>query len=328
MIEHIAENIIRVTVPIPFPLRTVNIYALLGKDGWAIFDTAIGTEEARAVVQEALLGAGLKVEELRAIVLSHAHPDHIGLSGEFQELSGAAVYMHAIDERQLQVFWGSDRVRNYTQANLFFKTHGMPSEPMFPPQVAPDVMRRSIRIPPHEAFTLVEDGQEIELVGERYRVLWVPGHSDGQICLFRKRDGVFLAADHVLPRITPNVGLYSAYNRANPLGDYLASLRKVEHLPASIVLPGHGDPLDDLAGRVRELIEHHQEREEAILHLLVNRPQHAYQVAKQLFGQRLKSQDAWRMAVAETLSHLEYMRLEGQLTQQHSDDGEILYAVM
>src|SRR5581483_10475488 len=140
-----------------------------------------------------------------------------------------------------------------------------------------------IHVPRHEDITPVEDGQYLELVGERYRVIWTPGHSDGHICLFRERDGVFLAADHVLPRITPNVGLYSEYNRANPLGDYLDSLRKVEHLPASIVLPGHGDPFSDLAGRVRELIEHHAEREGEILHLLANRPQDAYQLAKQLF---------------------------------------------
>ncbi|HZR44573.1 MAG TPA: MBL fold metallo-hydrolase [Ktedonobacteraceae bacterium] len=326
MVEQVAENIIRICVPIPFPLRTVNIYALVGKDGWALFDAAIGTEEARTAVQEGLQGAGLQLEELRAIVLSHAHPDHIGLSGEFQTGSGAAVYMHPIDEAQLHRYWRNERLRVVPQVSQFFKAHGMPPDPTLPHEVPLEVMRRIINLPPHEAFTLVEDGQEIELVGERYRVFWVPGHSDGHICLFRERDGVFLAADHVLPRITPNVGLYSEYNRANPLGDYLDSLRKVEHLPASIVLPGHGDPFSDLAGRVRELIEHHAEREGEILHLLANRPQDAYQLAKQLFGQRLKSQDSWRMAVAETLSHLEYMRIDGLVARQQTDNGLILYS--
>src|SRR5437660_12860612 len=109
-------------------------------------------------------------------------------------------------------------------------------------------MRNLIHVPPQQAITHVEDGEIITLAGERYRVIWTPGHSDGHICLFRERDGVFIAADHVLPRITPNVGLYSEYDRANPLGDYLTSLRKVADLPATSVLPGHGAPFEDLQG--------------------------------------------------------------------------------
>jgi glyoxylase-like metal-dependent hydrolase (beta-lactamase superfamily II) len=325
MIEQVADNIFRLNIPIPFPLRTVNIYALVGKDGWAMFDTAIGTEEARTAMLNGLASAGLAIEHLQAIVLSHAHPDHVGLSGELQEQSGAAVYMHPIDETTLQLFWNGKRIRTFEQANQFFRPHGMPTEPTHPPQVPPEVMQKVIRVPSHDAFTLIEDQQEIELVGERYRVFWVPGHSDGQIMLFRERDGVLLAADHILPRITPNVGLYSGYGRLNPLGDYLDSLLKVEHLPASIVLPGHGDPFPGLATRVQELIEHHAEREQQIQHLLAGQPQHAYYLTRHLFGERLKSQDSWRMAMAETLAHLEHLRINGQITQQHSD-GVIFYA--
>ena len=159
-------------------------------------------------------------------------------------------------------------------------------------------------------------------------MIWTPGHSDGHICLFRERDGVFLAADHVLPRITPNVGLYSEYDRSNPLGDYLNSLLKVANLPARIVLPGHGDPFPNLAGRVQEIIDHHAEREMQILALLGDRPQDAYQLAKQLFGQRLKTNEALRMGVAETLSHLEHLRLGGHVAQYRTTEGLVLYAAV
>jgi hypothetical protein len=97
-------------------------------------------------------------------------------------------------------------------------------------------------------------------------------------------------------------------------------------LPASIVLPGHGDPFNDLAGRVREILAHHEDREMEILGLLDGRPQHAYQLAMQLFGNRLKNNEAQRMGVAEVLSHLEYLRYNGQVKQQHTEDGLILYA--
>src|SRR2546429_9825646 len=200
----------------------------------------------------------------------------------------------------------------FQSVSQFFKQHGLPPTDFWFTQVDPEVMRNIIRVPPHDVITHVEDGEVIDLVGERYSVIWTPGHSDGHICLFRERDGVFLAADHVLPRITPNIGLYSQYDRVNPLGDYLDSLGKVSTLPASIVLPGHGEPFKDLAGRVEEIIEHHEQREMQILTLLDERPQHAHQLAEQLFGQRLKNNEARRMAVAETPSNPENLAPRGQ----------------
>ena len=172
---------------------------------------------------------------------------------------------------------------------------------------------------------LVEDGEVLTLAGEEYQVIWVPGHSDGQIVLFRACDGVLLAADHVLPRITPNVGLYSPDDRQNPLGDYLDSLAKVEHLPATLVLPGHRDPFPDLAKRVRELIEHHDERANQILQLIAEEPHHAAWLTERLFQRRLTSDETRRMAMAEVLAHLEYLRLIDRVTQVHTPDGLILY---
>lgn len=326
--REVAAGIWKITLPIPFPLRTVNLYILVGKDGWAMLDAGMGMPDARIAFQEGLQRAGVSLDGLQTIVLSHDHPDHIGLSGELQGRTGATVYMHPIDANSMNLIWHDLRPERFATVSEFFRQHGMPGGQPWFSQARPDQLKEIMSVPPHEAITLVEDGQTIELVGEQYRVIWTPGHSDGHICLFRERDGVFLAADHVLPRITPNVGLYSEYDRSNPLGDYLDSLRKVEHLPASIVLPGHGEPFTDLAGRVHEIIEHHEQRETEILHLLDSRPQHAYQLAEQLFGQRLKSSEAKRMAVAETLSHLEYLRFGGHVEQQKTSDGVILYAAV
>jgi glyoxylase-like metal-dependent hydrolase (beta-lactamase superfamily II) len=326
--REVAPGIWKITLPIPFPLRTVNVYVLVGKDGWALVDAGIGMPDSRTAFWAELQHIGLELDQLHTIVLTHHHPDHIGLSGELQEQSGAAVYMHPIDEAGVQIIWSGTMPERFNTVSHFFKRHGLPPTDFWFTQVDPEVMRTIIRVPPHEAFTLVEDGEEIDLAGERYRVIWTPGHSDGHICLFRERDGVFLAADHVLPRITPNVGLYSKRDRENPLGDYLNSLRKVANLPASIVLPGHGEPFSDLAGRTAEIIEHHRLRELEILTLLDGQPQHAYQIAEQLFGHRWKNSEARRMAVAETLSHLEYLRFAGQVKQHHTADGLILYAVV
>lgn len=326
--REVVPGVWKITLPIPFPLRTVNVYALVDKDGgWTLIDAGMGTPDAREAFSAGLERAGLSIANLKAVVLTHHHPDHIGLSGELQEQSGARVYMHPIDEQSLRIIWEGTMPERFGRVSNFFKQHGLERTDLWYTQADPKAMRRVLNVPPHDAFTLVEDGAVIELVGEQYQVLWVPGHSDGQIVLFRERDGVFIAADHVLPRITPNVGLYSTHDRPNPLGDYLASLAKVEHLPASIVLPGHGEPFADLGGRVREIIEHHHEREAQILALLRECPQHATSLTRQMFAsRRIENHEALRMAVAEILAHLEHMRLTGLVEQEQTAEGIILYS--
>src|SRR6266700_2462058 len=306
--REVAPGIWKITLPIPFPLRTVNVHALVGNDGWALVDAGIGMPDSRAALWAGLEHVGLTLDKLRIIVLTHHHPDHVGLSGELHEDSGAAVYMHPIDEAAIQIIWSGTMPERFQSVSQFFKQHGLPPTDFWFTQVDPEVMRTIIRVPPHDVIAQVEDGEVIDLVGERY--------------------GVFLAADHVLPRITPNIGLYSERDRVNPLGDYLNSLEKVAHLSASIVLPGHGEPFADLAGRTAEIIEHHRQREMEILALLKKGPQHAYELAEQLFGHRWNNSEARRMAVAETLSHLEHLRYSGQVDQEHTTDGLILYTVV
>jgi len=325
--REVASGIWKMTVPIPFPLRVVNIYALVGVNGaWAIVDTGMGTPDARTAFAAGLEHAGLSIDKLQAIVLTHHHPDHIGLSGELHEQSGAKVYMHPIDEASVQFIWSGTMPERFGHVSDFFTKHGLRQTSLWLNRVDRAESRRILSVPPHEAFTLIEDGAYLDLVGERYRVIWTPGHADGQICLFRERDGAFLAADHVLPRITPNIGLYSAHDRENPLGDYLASLAKVSTLPASIVLPGHGDPFTGLAERTQEITAHHYDRENQLLTMLKERPQHAYDLTLELFRNRhLNSDEMKRMAVAEVLAHLEHMRYNGRVEQAKTDEGIILY---
>src|SRR3989441_7496887 len=193
--REVTSGIWKITLPIPFPLRTVNVHALIGRDEWALVDAGIGMPDSRAAFWAGLERIGLRLDKLRAIVLTHHHPDHIGLSGELQEQSGATVYMHPIDEADLQVIWSGTMPEKFGRVSRFLLEHGLPPTELWFSQVEPNVIREIIRVPPHETITLVEDGQEIDLAGERYQVIWTPGHSDGHICLFRERDGLFLVAD-------------------------------------------------------------------------------------------------------------------------------------
>ena len=323
-------------VPIPFPLRTVNMYALIAEDGWSLIDTGMDTPQARAAFYAGLRKAGLSVDRLRTIVLSHYHPDHIGLAAELQQQSGALVYMHKLDATALQhmIDHPAEQRDARREMFVFFSQHGVPptarpTPATHPENNTPDTQQASLRqrtpftltLPPRETMQFIDDGEEIELSHERYQIFWVPGHSDGLISLLRKRDGLFLSTDHVLPRITPNIGIFAPRGRRpNPLQDYLASLHKVKDLPATLVLPGHRQPFENLAARVSEIQAHHAHRLQLIVDLLKDHPQHAYSVTQQLFAQRLTSKDALRMATAETLAHLEYLYLAGEIHRFQEKD--------
>ncbi|GCE18113.1 MBL fold metallo-hydrolase [Dictyobacter kobayashii] len=327
LVREVADHIWQITLPIPTPLKTVNVYALVGPTGWVLVDAAIGNPSTREAFFAGIAQAGLNLKDLQAIVLTHSHPDHIGLAGDVYEVNAVPVLMHPLDSAGLQETWGTGAQAHFQLSSQFFARHGLPPAEHWYTRLPPELQRTILHLPPQTALQPIEDGQVLELAGEDYRVIWLPGHSDGQIGLWRERDGIFLVADHVLPRITPNIGLYSPLDRPDPLADYFQSLTKVASLPAQQVLPGHGDPFDHLAIRVAEIIEHHQRRLKQIIDLLTIQPLHATQLTQQLFGDRLKSNEALHLAVAEILAHLEYLRLQKQLIQQQTQAGILYYVV-
>jgi glyoxylase-like metal-dependent hydrolase (beta-lactamase superfamily II) len=175
---------------------------------------------------------------------------------------------------------------------------------------------------------LLEGGELLHWGALRLEVRWVPGHSAGLICLYDAESEILVSSDHVLQRISPHVGLH-AQSLGSPLDDYLGSLRSVRELPVRQVLPGHGEPFADLTGRVDEIIAHHERRNERILAVLA-RPMTAYEVASRLSWRG--SQTGWsllepfqrRMAVTETIAHLEYLHGHGHVSKD-TDRGQAVY---
>jgi glyoxylase-like metal-dependent hydrolase (beta-lactamase superfamily II) len=163
---------------------------------------------------------------------------------------------------------------------------------------------------------LVESGEHVD----GWELVAAAGHADGQLCLHR--DGVLIAADHLLPRITPTVGLWPA-SRPDPLGDYLAALDRTIELDPRIAFPGHGDPIEDPTGRARELKEHHRVRLEEAGAALAAEPRSGYELSLALFGADLAPAGR-RFAIAETLSHYERLVYEGAARRGEAD-GVVTY---
>jgi glyoxylase-like metal-dependent hydrolase (beta-lactamase superfamily II) len=164
-------------------------------------------------------------------------------------------------------------------------------------------------------------------------VIWTPGHSAGHICLYDARHKVLLSGDHVLPHITPSVGLH-VRAASNPLADYLDSLRLIGRLEAELVLPGHGEPFHGLPERTGELLAHHQRRLDEIVGLLSLPPGQAltgYEIASRMSWSRRRTWDDLsgferRMAVTEALAHIELLHARGQVQKNYVESG-ITYEV-
>jgi glyoxylase-like metal-dependent hydrolase (beta-lactamase superfamily II) len=318
----IVPGLQRVIVPLSdSPLGSVNVYLIESGDGPILIDTGWRTDEVVGAIEAGLASVGARVADLSRIILTHAHPDHAGLASTFRAASGAPIALHAAD-------WPmADPARRQDEANLsrsatWFRRNGFPDRDGGDARGA----RRSMgeRNPPFIPDYALTDGEELQLGRFTFRVIWVPGHARGQVCLYDERSGVLIAADHVLPEISPNVGVYSP-DDGRPLDDYLASLAKVRDLPVEVALPGHGEPFAGLAERVDWLAEHHEERLGEIRAALSDKPATAFDLCHDLtwigglvpFSRLSPFQQS--MATAETIAHLEVLHRREEAT---SDEGE------
>ena len=301
-IEHLFDGLARLTLPLPMRPNHVHAYLLEGADGWTLVDTGLSLPESPEVYERV-------ARELRVarIVITHFHPDHVGAAQHAQAATGAPVLQGELDYEQCEHVWGSD---TWPQVIAdWFLRNGVP------PDVANELLEVGSAYAPFIRY--VRD-PELLRPGDRvdgWEVVATPGHADGHQSLVR--EGVLVAGDHLLPRITPAVGLYPD-SRPDPLGDYLESLERIASLDLHLALPGHGEPMEDPSARAREIIEHHRERLEETAEALGAEPRTGYEVSYPLFGAELNPAGR-RFAVAETLSHLERLVRDGAARRQ--DDG-------
>jgi glyoxylase-like metal-dependent hydrolase (beta-lactamase superfamily II) len=291
------DGIRRLTLPLPTGPKHVHCYLVDG----TLFDTGLGLGE---VPWES---AGIE-----RIAITHFHPDHVGGAAAAANATGAPVFQGGLDYAQCERVWGS---RDWPERMAaWFTRHGVPAH------VADDLIEQGHAFAPFIRYAL-----DPELLYEGstlagWNVVELPGHADGHLGFLR--DGVLIAGDHLLDRISPAVGLYPD-SRPDPLGDYLASLERTIELAPEIVYPGHGEPISNAAERARELIAHHRERLDDAAGALTNKSRTAYEISLDVFGSELGPTQR-RFAVAETLSHLERLVREGRAGRS-GDDGTVTY---
>jgi glyoxylase-like metal-dependent hydrolase (beta-lactamase superfamily II) len=301
-------GIFRVTSPLPFPgLDHVHAYLADGKDGGlVIIDTTLGGEDAWPRIEQSLRWLDRRPADLERIYLTHAHPDHVGLAHELQRLSGAPVVCHPIAEQGLERMQTPARWQRVAE---HYVAHGRRPEQA--------IERSGFSIPMPEHIEHVQEGDTVTFAGSTWDVYWTPGHEWGHIVFFRPSDRLLIAGDTLLGKITPHIGYMLEPD--DPLGQFLGSLDKLTSLDVGLVVPGHGRPFERGAERARVIRRHHEQRLRGCMATLMHRrPLPAIEVARELFGRNLMFFEE-RLALAETLAHLEYLRLRERLVREMVD---------
>ncbi|MDA8314770.1 MAG: MBL fold metallo-hydrolase [Actinomycetota bacterium] len=317
-VEQVRPGLWSVPVPIPInPLRYVLVYAFeLSGGGVGLVDAGWDTDEAWGALQDGLAVFGARPGDVRAVVVTHVHPDHYGLADRVRRSSGAWIGLHPADAALLKD--GPAGAEGLIRAMRALLEHaGVPEQTLPDPSEASTQAHTLLSMA--QPDVLLDDAQMLELPGWDLRVIWTPGHSPGHVCLYSDDQRLLLSGDHVLPRITPNISFHSP-QVPNPLGDYLESLARMRALAPDEILPGHEYRFSDLRSRVTEIERHHAARLAEIEHALDRQPgSTAWELATSLEWSRQWAElSAFmrRAAGGETLAHLALLERRGRVRQE------------
>lgn len=256
-VRRVFDGVHAVEVPVPSgdPAYTL-CYVLAGDDGAHLIDPGWDTEGNRTVIAAALAELGVVIGDVRTVLVTHHHPDHIGLAAWVRRRSGAEVVLGRIEQRVLAAETAADR-HDPERYRGELGGWGVPPEQL--ESLVDAVATRPRHLPDLRADRLLDDGDRVAVGGHRLRVVATPGHTDGHLCLIDDERRLLYTGDHILPGVNPGVGLGSLGER-NPLVDYLESLERLAPYDALAVLPGHETPFSGLGDRRRELARHQLRR--------------------------------------------------------------------
>ncbi len=310
---------------LPFQLNHVNIYLLADGDGWAMIDSGFGNEETIAA-WTALFEGPLKNFNITRLIVTHSHPDHVGLAGWIVERFNCPLVMSQVEYLQSVYHQNRGTEERKEAQRLFFRRHGM-DESLTDKLLGrgQDYLKRVSTLP--ASYRRISNGDEISIGTRRFKVITGGGHALDQVMLYCAADKLFLSADQVLSKISPNVSVWAVEPDQNSLGEYLASLASLTTtLPYdALVLPGHGVPFFGLKTRIKQLADHHEERCGMIAAACRESPKTSAELVPVVFYKYPLDAHQTGFAAGELIAHVNYMLNEGRLTLEPTADGVLRF---
>jgi glyoxylase-like metal-dependent hydrolase (beta-lactamase superfamily II) len=304
------------------PLRYTLAYLLLADSGAVVVDPGWESDAGWEDLLRGMRAAGLAAGQVTGIVVTHVHLDHHGLSRRLSEASGAWVAMHAAEVQNLPA--RTRRSAGWADgARAWLERCGVPGDVVAELSAPPDESVGGL-FDMAEPGVLLNDGDQLSLPGREVRVVWTPGHTPGHICLYDSDYDLLLTGDHLLPRISPNIGMSPGLD--SPLTSYLESLHATASYDSAEALPAHEYRFRGIAARSDAIIRHHDARAQEVLDIVAADGQPTLWAVTQ----RLTWSRGWdqvtgfmrRAALGETAAHAVYLQREGRLVMHAGSDRE------
>lgn len=327
----VAPGVRWVRMGLPFALDHINLWLLRdvldGREGWTLVDCGIANDATRAAWEQ-VFATELDGLPLLRVVVTHMHPDHIGLAHWLTERWSTPqhecrMWVSATDYNVARQASAVDSSAGGEGAAVFMASHGLTD----PDAVAKIRGRTNYyksmvpQLPPR--FRRLMHGDVLTMGGQAWRCHAGYGHAPEHIALHCEAAGLMISGDMVLPRISTNVSVIELEPEANSLKLYLDSIERLRALPAdTLVLPSHGRPFRGLHTRIDQLQQHHDERLSDVLKACAEAPQTAADLLPVLFRRPLDLHQT-TFAMGESIAHLNLLWLDGRL--QRTVDGNGLH---
>ncbi len=309
-------------LPVPGSLKHINLWALddgdpgspAGTGGVALVDTGLDIPPSREAWEALLLGP-LAGRPVTRVIVTHFHPDHIGLAGWLCERFGVALWMTRTEWLFARMLTLDVRDRPPAEASAYQRAAGWSEE-----RIAGEAEKgwgrfASVVTPVPITMVRIRDGDRVRVGDRVWRIVTGSGHSPEHACLVDEEGGLMIAGDQVLPRITSNVSLSLSEPQGDPLGDWLASIEKLGALPPNLfVLPSHGEPFTGLHARLDALAAGHRLGLDKLERHLAE-PRRAIDCFATLFGRAIDD-SVYGLATGEALAHLRRLEVEGRAVRE------------
>lgn len=321
----VAPGVLWLRMPLPFALNHINLWLLAEEDGWIIVDTGFALDAVKACWEKILaqLAQSPAGGRIKRIVVTHFHPDHLGLAAWLQEKTGAPLCMTLGEYLTAHAVWHEIGGHGNQPMLAQFRRHGLGEAQCAALAARSGGYNRGVPSLP-QTYRRLYDREILTIGGRRWQVRVGHGHSPEHAALYCADLGVLISGDMLLPKISTNISVFAVTPQADSLADYLGSLDRYRELPAeTLVLPSHGLPFYGMHDRVNAQHAHHEER---LLVLEENcaTPRSAAELLQTLFNRELDTHQTM-FAMGEAIAHLNRLEHAGRIARTQGDDGVIRF---
>ena len=321
----VAPGIHWLRMPLPFALNHINLWLLEEDDGWTIVDTGFALDAVRECWQTILarLRTTARGGRILRIIVTHFHPDHLGLAAWLQEQTGAPVHMTLGEYLTAHAVWHEVGGHGNQPMLRQFRAHGLDADRCAALERRSGNYNRGVPSLPNDYHRLFA-GEELTIGKHRWQVRVGYGHSPEHAALYCGELGVLISGDMLLPKISTNISVFAVTPMADSLADFLQSIDRYRELPsATLVLPSHGLPFHGIENRVNALHAHHEERLQVLEEQCAS-PRSAAELLMSLFSRDLDTHQTM-FAMGEAIAHLNRLEHAGRLRRIEDEDGLIRF---